>query len=170
MLDRLTMLSTYLKTRHGLRFSSREALEEHQQRMIARFMSRTLVRSPYYQRYLGQPLSAFPTMTKATMLDAFDTINTEGLQRDEAFGVAIKAEETRNFLPMLKGFSVGLSTGTSGMRGLFVTSDRERMRWAGIILARMLPGSLLDQHRIAFLFEGQQQPLSERFWPRADTL
>ena len=99
---------------------------------------------------MHQPLSALPLMNKSLMMAYFDTINTRGIKRDEALLVAAEAERSRNFKPRLSGVSVGLSTGTSGVRGLFLASDAERMRWAGIILARMLPGSLFAGHRIAF--------------------
>jgi putative adenylate-forming enzyme len=150
MFDRLRLLAAYLRARHGLKFSSRAALEIHQEKMIRRFMRRTLVRSAYYVPYIGRALNEFPIINKTIMMQAFDSLNTIGVTRDEAFGVAAEAERTRDFRPRLRGVSVGLSTGTSGQRGLFLASDAERMRWAGIILARMLPGRLLDAHRIAF--------------------
>lgn len=150
MFDRLRLLATYLRTRHGLRFSSREALERYQQKKIRRFLRNTLARSPFYAACVGRPLDRFPIMDKLGMMEHFDRLNTRGIKRDEAMAMAVKAEETRDFTADLNGVSVGLSTGTSGRRGLFLASGAERMRWAGIILGRMLPGSLLDAHRIAF--------------------
>ena len=35
--------------------------------------------------------------------------------------------------------AVGLSSGTSGHRGLFITTEKERSMWAAAILAKMLP-------------------------------
>ena len=78
----------------------------------------------------------------------FNLINTEGLDRDTALDIAIKAEQRRQFKPTYNGFSVGLSSGTSGNRGLFVTSDQERAEWAGFAIGKMLPKSR-RRHRIA---------------------
>jgi putative adenylate-forming enzyme len=150
LINRVRLLAAYTKTRHGLRFSSRQALERYQRKMIQRFINATLVRSPFYVPYLHLPLDRFPIMDKPRMMENFDLINTRGIKRDEAMAVAAEAEISRNFKPTLDGVSVGLSTGTSGRRGLFLANDADRMRWAGIMLGRMLPASLFSEHRIAF--------------------
>ena len=64
--------------------------------------------------------------------------------------MAIKAEESRDFSPEINGIVVGLSSGTSGNRGLFLVSKKERLSWAGAILAKMLPNGLFHRQRIAF--------------------
>jgi putative adenylate-forming enzyme len=46
---------------------------------------------------------------------------------------------------MLGDLTVGLSSGTSGNRGVFLASKVERLRWAGIILARALSQELLGK-------------------------
>lgn len=145
------LLASYIPARRGGGARARDALERHQARAFQQFQRRTLARSPFYAPFAGQPLAGYPIMTKPLMLDAFDRINTAGISREEAFALAEEAERTRDFSPMLGDISVGLSTGTSGQRGLFLASRRERMRWAGMMLGRMLPGSLLARHRIAFL-------------------
>lgn len=38
---------------------------------------------------------------------------------------------------------MGLSSGTQGRRGVFLVSSEERARWAGIMMARVLPGALM---------------------------
>ena len=37
----------------------------------------------------------------------------------------IKSEENRDFSPTIKGITVGLSSGTSGNRGVFLASEKE---------------------------------------------
>lgn len=63
---------------------------------------------------------------------------------------ALTAERTRDFRPRIGNVTVGLSSGTSGSRGLFLVSDREQAAWAGAVLAKMLPGPLWKPERIAF--------------------
>ena len=53
--------------------------------------------------------------------------------------LALRAEESRNFSPMLRGLTVGLSSGTSGGRGIFLASAAEREAWAGAVLGKVLP-------------------------------
>ncbi|WP_027015204.1 F390 synthetase-related protein [Comamonas composti] len=142
------MLWTYWKSRHQ-RFESRAALEVWQQRRLAAFMHQTLVRSPYFKPFVGRPLHAWPMMDKALMMEHFDRMNTAGLLRDELLACAMQAERSRDFSSVVKGFSVGLSSGTSGSRGLFVVSPQERATWAGVMLARMLPRGLFAGERVA---------------------
>ena len=73
-----------------------------------------------------------------------------GIKKEEAFRVALQAETTRDFAPQLEGITVGLSSGTSGNRGLFLVGPQEQAKWAGTILAKALPGSLWAEQRIAF--------------------
>jgi putative adenylate-forming enzyme len=73
-----------------------------------------------------------------------------GITKEEAFSVALSSEESRNFSNKIGDISVGLSSGTSGSRGIFLVSEAESIRWAGYILKRVLPKPLLQKHKIAF--------------------
>ncbi len=144
----LPLLAAYHRARR-LRFTSRPALEQYQQRQLQRFFANTLSRSPYFSGYLKTPFAQWPQMDKALMMQEFDRMNTAGLHRDEAMALALRAERSRDFSPTVKGISIGLSSGTSGMRGLFAVSPREQAQWAGIMLAKMLPNGLLRGERVA---------------------
>jgi len=85
------------------------------------------------------------------MMDNFNQINTLSLDREALFEVALDAEKTRDFSKSINGdVTVGLSSGTSGRRGLFLASRAERAQWAGYIIGRLLP-SLVAPERIALL-------------------
>ena len=84
------------------------------------------------------------------MMSHFDDINTCGIKLKDAMHLALEAEETRNFGKKINGITIGLSSGTSGNRGLFTVSDKERARWAGVMLARALDTSILGNHKLAF--------------------
>ena len=154
-MNRLTDLArlavNYWRARPQAAFRTRAALDRHHGRALAHFRQNTLARSPFYDALSRAPLSDFPIMTKPLMLSEFDRINTRGILLASAFELAERAEATRDFAPLLGDVSVGLSTGTSGRRSVFLASRAERMRWAGMMLGRMLPGELLGRHRIAFL-------------------
>jgi putative adenylate-forming enzyme len=100
--------------------------------------------SRFYRSWGDRPID------KKIMMEHFTDLNTVGVDRDEAFALALRAEETRDFTPTLNGVTVGLSSGTSGNRGLFLVSDQERARHAGIMLAKILPGSIFGRYRVAF--------------------
>ncbi|MDR2875203.1 MAG: hypothetical protein LBV44_04675 [Methylobacillus sp.] len=142
------VLRFYWKTKH-LRFGSRAALEHHQQRQLQRFMSKHLARSQYFAPFAGYPLDAWPIMTKVTMMEQFDRLNTAKLKLADVLACALEAERTRDFTKTVDGYSVGLSSGTSGSRGVFVVSPAEQARWAGVMLARLLPRGLFSGERVA---------------------
>lgn len=132
-----------------LGFTSRPALERFQTRQLQRFASRVLAKSPYFRPYSVLPFHDWPLMDKALMMTQFDQMNTAGLQRDRLLACAQRGEAERDFTPRIGRFSVGLSSGTSGQRGVFVVSPQEQQIWAGGMLAKMLPDGLFAGERVA---------------------
>lgn len=145
-----TLLWSYWRTKQR-QFADRAALEQYQQRQWHRFQTRVLSKSAYFQPYIGQELAAWPLMNKALMLQHFNDMNTAGLDLQAAFAVAQQAEQQRDFAPTLQGYSVGLSSGTSASRGVFVVSEQEQARWSGAILAKLLPQGLFSGERVALV-------------------
>lgn len=156
---RLLMLGHFVHTRWWLapwlRWRGRQGLEAHQHRRLAVFLRRWLPLAPAYHASLPgidwqaasaeALLAGLPWMDKADLLADFAGRNTAGVALAEAEAVARRSEISRDFSPRVGAFSVGLSSGTSGQRGVFLVSDRERARWAGILLAKTLPSPLLRQ-------------------------
>jgi len=60
-----------------------------------------LCKSPFYQAYLDKPLSEFPIINKEIMMTHFDSINTQGLKKSQVLDMALQAEESRDFSPMI---------------------------------------------------------------------
>jgi putative adenylate-forming enzyme len=149
-----TAIWHYFLSRYWRRWPNRLAFEQWQEKRIQQHLSRVREASVFYRElWDGLPLSQWrdlPIIDKQLMMDHFDQLNTSGILKEEAFALAMKAEQTRDFTPKLNGITVGLSSGTSGSRGLFLVSPQEQYSWAGMVLAKVLPGSLLAAHRIAF--------------------
>ena len=110
--------------------------------------------SPYFKN--GVPTD-FDHMDKTFMMAHFNELNTQGIDRDEALALAIESEKTRDFTELKGEVAVGLSSGTSGHRGLFITTEKERSMWAAAILAKMLPKGHLFGHRIAFFLRADNE-------------
>ncbi|MCI3947940.1 CoF synthetase [Pseudomonas syringae] len=132
-----------------LRFSSRHALEHFQNRQLKRFAREVLAKSPYFRPFRDLPLNRWPLMDKALMMMQFNQMNTAGLQVDQLIACAQRGEAERDFTPRVGRFSVGLSSGTSGQRGVFVVSPQEQQIWAGGMLAKMLPDGIFAGERVA---------------------
>lgn len=91
----------------------------------------------------------FPVINKAIFMANFDVINTVNIKLEDALAAAIKSEENRDFSPTISGITVGLSSGTSGNRGVFLASEKERAYWVALVLDRVL-GFSLKKRSIAF--------------------
>ncbi|MDW5498642.1 CoF synthetase [Pseudomonas lundensis] len=144
----LMTLWHYFRARR-LTFVDRQSLEAYQAKKLKRFARRVLVKSPYFRLFNRQAIATWPQMDKALMMAQFDQMNTAGLQRDQLLACARRSEEQRDFTPKIGQYSVGLSSGTSGQRGIFVVSPQEQSVWAGGMLAKMLPDGLFAGERVA---------------------
>ncbi len=82
-------------------------------------------------------------------MENFDQLNSLGIQKERAFSLALKSEETRDFSSNIGSISVGLSSGTSGNKGIFLTGKREKEIWVAAILDRVI-GFSFRKRKVAF--------------------
>ncbi|WP_394993159.1 F390 synthetase-related protein [Emticicia sp.] len=127
---------------HNIRFRRNEIIKK-----MIRHCSHSLFYKPFAQN--KRNFESFPVINKSIFMANFDAINTVNIKLEEAFEVAIKSEESRNFSPTISGITIGLSSGTSGNRGVFLASEKERAYWVALILDRVL-GFSLKKRSIAF--------------------
>lgn len=149
---------------------TREQLDRFQDKRLQAYLQSLRAHSSYFAALIPAgkrvSLADLPLMDKKVMMTNFDTMNTTGLTKERAFAWAIAQEKGRDFHGELAGYSIGLSSGTSGHRGLFITSKKEQEKWAGTVLARALPQRKLLGHRIA-LFLRADNNLYERAGSKA---
>ena len=121
------------------------------QRKHWRKLNVTLRKSPFYKELAEEnaDILSFPLINKAIFMEKFNAINTCKIDREEAFSVAIKAETSRDFAPTINDVTIGLSSGTSGNRGLFLATENERAQWVGCVLDRVI-GFSLKKRSVAF--------------------
>ena len=141
------IISTFIKVRYFSKWTSRDKLLEYQVKQVEKHIKFLKENSPYFKTH---EITEDFTMNKAFMMENFDGLNTLGVKKNEAMDIALNSEKTRNFNQKYKNISVGLSSGTSGHRGMFITTPEEQGIWAGTILAKMLPKNNIFRHRIAF--------------------
>lgn len=159
-MKRLDVLASYIAARRRAATLHGDRLHRWQQRRATTLIDDVRELSPFYRElWQNQPTAtwqSFPTVDKRAMMTHFDRFNTVGVSRDAAMRVALEAARTRDFNPVANGCTVGLSSGTSGHRGLFLVSPDEQTRWAGTILARVIPG-LRPGHRVAFFLRANSR-------------
>ncbi len=142
MRKKLIILYHYFQAKWRMRFGIK-ALQKWQMKHKRIILQFACTHSSFYRKHVGKLIS------KKMMMDHFSTFNTKQINKSQAFKLAIDAEQSRNFRAMLDGVTVGLSSGTSGNRGLFLVSESERLAWCGNILARMLPKAPWRRQKIA---------------------
>lgn len=149
MSNKLNILKYYLKFRYR-KFDSRRELGLYQKKKINRHLDYVTANSPFYHRFNGKMLESLPVIDKKIMMDNFDIINTVGITKDEAMDFAVESERKRSFSEKLHNITVGLSSGTSHSRGIFLVADSEKEKWAGFVLAKFLNRGLFADYKIAF--------------------
>lgn len=126
-MKKTVFLKTFIETRWCHRFRSKEALKRYQDKQLARYHTFITSQSPYFQTHSPE---SFGTMDKSFMMTHFNELNTLGVDRDQALEMAIRGEQTRDFTEMNGEVAVGLSSGTSGHRG--VLSPQKKKEACGL--------------------------------------
>ncbi len=156
-----TILWHYLSVKWQFPFSSRSVFLQWQDRKVQHFLRTIVPKSEFYTKlYQGYDLRDWknlPIIDKTMMMEHFDHLNTVGIRKEEAFQIAFEAETYRDFSKSISDITIGLSSGTSGNRGIFIASKKERLQWAGVILGKLLPKSILHKQKIAFFLRADSQ-------------
>lgn len=116
----------------------RQTLERHQRQRVDAMLAFVGEHSPYYASLLDRKMAFedLPVIDKAIMMAHFDEINTAGLVRDPLVAFKINQERAGNMDLFASEYSIGLSSGTSGNRGLTVLSKAERELYGCLLWAR----------------------------------
>jgi len=161
MRSALSFILHYRRGRNRGGTMDRATFDRWRESRVVRHVEAVRSRSAFYGEWWGSIPSSqwrtFPTIDKSVMMEHFDRLNTVGISKAQAFAAADRAEASRDFEPALGDVTVGLSSGTSGNRGLFLVGKRERAAWAGAMLGKMLPGSPLSRTSIAFFLRANSK-------------
>lgn len=150
-------LSSFIEARRRqMLYEDREGLLRAQERRLYAFLRRKAGKVPAFEGIRGRFLQDWPMMDKADLMADFASYNRLGLTAAQGW-----AHLEAGTAP--KGYAIGASTGTSGNRGLYIVSERERYRWLGTILSRALPDFLSHRHRVAIIL-----PANSRLYDAAN--
>jgi putative adenylate-forming enzyme len=150
---KLKIIYFWLKINLFHHFNSRAKLLKFQDRKMKRFVKKTLRLSPFYNAHIEKGVFDFnsiPEISKTEFMDEFDNMNTQGIELKDAMEVALDAEKSRKFKSEINGITVGLSTGTSGKRGLFLVSENERAQWVSLVMSKIIKPKLFKKQKVAF--------------------
>lgn len=136
---------------------SHKHIQAYQLKQLNKLINHAKKHAPYYQKTLHpltslNELNQLPLINKAILMEHFDTINTVGIHKDEAMKIAVEKEKNKDYLGYYQDhFVLGLSSGTSGNKGLFITPKSLTKKLPFVFLARSgLPLRFLP-YRILFM-------------------
>lgn len=159
-------LSHYLAAQWRWRTLRGAQLAAFQDRRAQQIICGVQKESPFYRvHWAGADITdwrTLPTVDKGLMMANFSGFNTVGITHTVALYAAQQAELAANLESPLgdhagRPLTAGLSSGTSGERGLFLITEQEIAMWAGVILARALHGLPQRQQRVAFFLRAFSQ-------------
>lgn len=152
---RRTILSTWIDTRWAMQLS--EADLARRRRRLWDTLTPTLAASPLLAPFAGRPLEDYPIVEPSFLRQNFTLWNTLGLTHGEALRAAEVAEKGGSGAIRL-GVVAGFSTGTTGRRGLFIATARERGLYLGQTLAKLMPvRALASGCRIALFLRANSE-------------
>jgi phenylacetate-CoA ligase len=121
---------------------SSEQLREHQRVRLRELLHHAVTTSPYYREVLGAdvtysdvPITQLPTLSKETLIERYDEIVTDPrlkLADLEAHIAGPKAS-----MPFLGEYRVISTSGSTGLQGIFVYSDRDFLPWIAACIRMM---------------------------------
>lgn len=141
----LIFLKWFLRARYFWIFDNKTDLIVHQEKMLKKHEKYLQSKNYQGQKIAKENNQSF--VTKELMQNNFEFFNAYGLSKDFCVEQAQQdeSESQKTNKSFSKKLSFGLSSGTSGKRGVFISSKKEQIIWAAIILAKMLPGKMIRQ-------------------------
>lgn len=105
--------------------------------------------SSYSPKVNPHELKSFPIIDKHTWLANFSGLNSKGFTYDFLYQSAKNQESNRNFSDTLQGYTIGLSSGTTGNPGIILASESDRATWVATVLKKIV-GLTWRKRKLAF--------------------
>jgi putative adenylate-forming enzyme len=144
----------YLLCKYRFRYFDERKIKDYQNRkakQLVRFANR---HSPFFHdHYAGSDLKAvwsLPVVNKKIMMDNLTGYNTVRLTREEIMNFCLEVEKTRDFTKRLRGINIGMSSGTSGNKGVEIVTPEEENYMKAALFARF-PFPKHEKINLAFI-------------------
>ncbi len=108
---------------------SKEKLEKYQLKKSQNIVHYALNNSDFFKKYYKEfdlkDVWNLPTVNKKIMMDNLTEYNTVGLEKQELIDFCLEIEENQNYEERFGKYNVAMSSGTSGNKGIVITSPSE---------------------------------------------
>ncbi|MHA1434026.1 MAG: F390 synthetase-related protein [Candidatus Heimdallarchaeota archaeon] len=90
----------------------------------------------YYQKENLDDVWNLPIVNKKIMMDNLSDYNTLGLNKEELIAFTTRIEQEKNYSERFQGINVAMSSGTSGNKGIVITSPYEEKYLQAALFSR----------------------------------
>jgi putative adenylate-forming enzyme len=133
-------LSDYILFKLRFYLYSRKMIKSYQIKKAKKIVDYAMRKSPFFKEYYRGYTTFFqlPILNKKVMMDNLTYYNTLGLDKKQLTEFALKTEKSRDFTKRLKGLNIGMSSGTSGNKGIIITTKQEEDYLKTMYLSRLV--------------------------------
>ena len=126
------------------RFHTIEQIRSYQEKQLRRLVDQSVKESPFYRERFStfaprtlEDLSFVSPINKEIMMANFDRLNTIGVKLEDVKAFAVQKELAKDYLGYYQDrVVVGLSSGTSGNKGVYLTPKELTKKLPFVFLAR----------------------------------
>jgi putative adenylate-forming enzyme len=139
-LETKSFLLFYFLCKFRFKYFNESDIKKYQSRKAKAIVKYAIANSKYFRKYYANfglnNFSSLPAVNKKIMMDNLTDYNTVGLTKDEILNFCLEVEKTRNFSKRLKGLNIGMSSGTSGNKGVEIVTPAEEKYMKAALFAR----------------------------------
>ena len=132
----------YILSKYRFKFWSVKDIKKYQEKKtkeIARYaVEHSKFFKNHYSKYNINKFSSLPIVNKKIMMDNLTEYNTLGLNRDDLIHFALNVEKIRDFSVRFNGINIGMSSGTSGNKGIVITTKEEENYIKAMYVSRLV--------------------------------
>lgn len=140
----MTGLMDYFKLVIHRKGDSIHDIHHYQLKQLQLLIEYSKQHAPFYKHTLSEltinaltDIKKFPIINKHIMMEHFDDLNTVGLHKNEVMRFAVEKEMNKDYLGYyLDKYVIGLSSGTSGNKGIYITPKALTQKLPYVFLAR----------------------------------
>lgn len=155
-------LYDYLRLVFHRKYYSKNKIIKYQEKRLKKIYNYAISNSPFYKVLYKEnkfntldDFHKLPIINKKIMMDNFSNLNTHKFDKNKVMEYALKMELSKDFLGYYKDeFVIGLSSGTSGNKGIYITPKSITEKLPFVFLARggfplsLLPYNILFVLRV----------------------
>jgi putative adenylate-forming enzyme len=135
-----SFLYFFLACKWRFKFMNFKKLEEFQLKKAQEIVKFAYKNSAFFHtHYKGYNLNdvwTLPITNKKLMMENLSDYNTLGFKKQDLIDFCLEIEKTHNYNRRFKGYNLAMSSGTSGNRGIVITSPQEENYLQAALFAR----------------------------------